>query len=41
MLPLTMCIDYKSKFGTPGGSRTRYLQLRKLSLYPDELRAYF
>lgn len=31
----------KSEIGAPGGSRTHYLQLRKLSLYPDELRALY
>lgn len=28
-----------TQIGAPGGSRTHYLQLRKLSLYPNELRA--
>ena len=34
-------LDYRDVFlgyGDPGGTRTPYLQIRNLSLYPDELR---
>ena len=34
-------MDYRDVFlgyGDPGGTRTPYLQIRNLSLYPDELR---
>ena len=38
MLKSDLDLSFNARDGDPGGTRTPYLQIRNLSLYPDELR---